>query len=334
MQAGAEHVNVVVLSHNKRDYLDAALQSVLSQTHEDLHVIVVDDASTDGAADLARQYEQRHPDQVTAICNRRRGGVGRTADQAMAAGASAPFIASLAHDDLWAPNKLEIQLAEFRGSPQVGLVFTEAELIDEEGAPLGETFSNVFGSPRLEEPAREIFERGNFICGSSVMVRREAMDLLRFPGPYDLVGDLFMWMVIAAYFDVRYVQAPLTLYRRSPDSVSSTREEELVRELYSVRVAALRRYPRLVDVVGSEAARDWLDDYILEHSAVSVRQGNYDRFRWSTRVLFGERLSPRNLARYLYLTLRHASARLVELFREKSRRSPSGVPSRAYGRSE
>lgn len=305
-----QRVKVMLPSYNRRAELQASIESVLAQTHRDLRLVIVDDASTDGAAELVHEYAERDP-RVVAILKPAWRGVGDSVDTLLAFEPETPFVAFQANDDLWAPDKLEAQLREFRASPEVGLVFTEALLIDEHGRSTGKTFSDLFRPPPPSDPAREIFLRGNFICAPSVLVRREVLELFKGPSPWELLNDLYMWMVIAAHYELRYVPRPLTQYRRGPDTISATRGAALSREGYVVRAEALRRYPRLVEAVGAAASRRGLDRYALDNAAASLRAGNYDEYRWFVERILRDTHSPMTVGRLAHLTLREGLARMI-----------------------
>ncbi|MDX6583449.1 MAG: hypothetical protein QOI10_2633 [Solirubrobacterales bacterium] len=322
MRATRERVKVILPSYNRREQLKASIDSVLAQTHRDLRLVVIDDASTDGAAELLREYAERDS-RVAAIFKSEWRGVADSVDALLAFEPETPFVAFHANDDLWAPDKLEAQLQEFRASPDVGMVFTEADLIDQDGELLGQTFSELYRPPPVEDPSREIFLNGNFVCAPSVLVKREVLDLFEPPSPYQLLNDLYMWMVIAAHYEIRFIPRPLTKYRRGPGTLSSTRGDALLREAYEIRAEALRRYPRLVDAVGAQTAHRWLDQCALDNATASLRNGRYDEFRWwAGRTLRGTR-SPATVGRLAYLSLRNGVARALEKGRTRvsSRRS-------------
>jgi glycosyltransferase involved in cell wall biosynthesis len=314
MHATGQRVKVILPSYNRREQLKASIDSVLAQTHRDLRLVVVDDASTDGAAELLREYAARDP-RVAAIFKPRWRGVADSVDALLAFEPETPFVAFHANDDLWAPDKLEAQLQEFQTSPDLGLVFTEALLIDQDGRPIGEKFSDLFRPPPARDLAREIFLNGNFICAPSVLVKREVLDLFEPPSPYQLLNDLYMWMVIAAHYEIRFIPRPLTKYRRGPDTLSSTRGDELLREAYEIRAEALRRYPRLVEAVGAQTARQWLDGCALDNASANLRNGRYDQFRWWAGRTLRDTRSPSTVGRLAYLSLRNPAARAVERVR-------------------
>ncbi|MEE8602527.1 glycosyltransferase family 2 protein [Euzebya tangerina] len=79
-------VTVCVVSYNTADHLAAALTSLLDQTHPDLHLVVVDNNSHDGSADIARRFSD-----VEVIANRRNLGYTGAANQALARAADGGF---------------------------------------------------------------------------------------------------------------------------------------------------------------------------------------------------------------------------------------------------
>jgi glycosyltransferase involved in cell wall biosynthesis len=114
-------VSVIIPVYNGEQYLAEALDSVFAQEYRPLEVIVVNDGSTDGSADLARSYAGvRYLEQVNQ-------GPAAARNRGIAASAG-EFIAFLDHDDVWAPNKLSIEVALLRSNPHLGCVMSRAEL--------------------------------------------------------------------------------------------------------------------------------------------------------------------------------------------------------------
>jgi glycosyltransferase involved in cell wall biosynthesis len=98
-----ETVSVIVPIYNGENFLAAALESALAQTHAPHEVIAVDDGSSDASAAVAARLEG------VRVLRKENGGVA-TARNAGVAASSGNFLAFLDHDDLWAPRKLELQL--------------------------------------------------------------------------------------------------------------------------------------------------------------------------------------------------------------------------------
>src|SRR5689334_8286728 len=102
-------ISVVLPVHNRADVLARAISSVVKQTLEQWELIVVDDGSTDGSAEIA---ESCHDERVRAIrLNANRGG--NAARNAGIREAQAPLIAFLDSDDAYLPQKLEKVVVHF-----------------------------------------------------------------------------------------------------------------------------------------------------------------------------------------------------------------------------
>jgi glycosyltransferase involved in cell wall biosynthesis len=106
-------VTVVIPVHNRAHLLVRAIQSVRAQTFEDLELLIVDDGSTDGSAEVATTYEDPR---IRVVRLPRRSGVSRARNTGIL-GARGNLVAFLDSDDEWLPQKLERQVARFRQHP-------------------------------------------------------------------------------------------------------------------------------------------------------------------------------------------------------------------------
>lgn len=123
-------VSVVIPTYNRCQFLSQAIESVLSQTFRDLEIIVVDDGSTDGTAELVRE---RYGTSVRYI---RQANQGRSkARNAGMEAAEGKYIALLDSDDTWKAGKLEKQIRLLEASPEVGLAHTYTEVTGSTGSP-------------------------------------------------------------------------------------------------------------------------------------------------------------------------------------------------------
>jgi len=100
-------VSCIVPVYNGEEYLAETLESILGQTHRPLEVIVVDDGSTDGSADIVRGYG----DPIRYVF-KENGGPASAYNTALGL-ASGEFLSFLGADDLWHPEKTTLQLGRF-----------------------------------------------------------------------------------------------------------------------------------------------------------------------------------------------------------------------------
>lgn len=204
-QVAPHHVAVVIPAWNAAATIGAALESVAAQTRPPREVIVVDDGSTDDTAAIAARAGVT----VLRVPN---GGAARARNLGIAA-ATSPWIAFLDADDTWVPDKLERQAALF---DRYSLSYTDAR-IDLDGASV--TVSSV--APCPSGLILESLLLNNVITTSSVVVRRDViLDAGGFPEEQRAVHDWPLWLRIAAWHPIGFVDAPLVHYRISPDSLS------------------------------------------------------------------------------------------------------------------
>jgi glycosyltransferase involved in cell wall biosynthesis len=121
-------VSVIVPTYNRRETIQAAIASVQRQTFQDWELIVVDDGSTDGTADLIEGSDPR-----LVLVRQENQGVNGARNAAMLR-ARGSYIAFLDSDDEWLPHHLELSVAFFRAHP--GEDFLSGEFC-EDGSPEG-----------------------------------------------------------------------------------------------------------------------------------------------------------------------------------------------------
>src|SRR5258708_1562135 len=123
-------ISVVIPTFNRARHVQAALESVLAQTYREFEVIVVDDGSTDGTGEAVRQFisQQNHNgEQIRYFFQRNQGSsLARNKGIEQARGG---WIAFLDSDDVWLPEKLELQMQAIQESKgDCGGCFTDAQM--------------------------------------------------------------------------------------------------------------------------------------------------------------------------------------------------------------
>lgn len=202
-------VSVLFTCFNHIKFLPSAYQSILDQTFSDWEIIAIDDGSKDGT----REWLSERPEKITRIFNENNLGTYASLNVALKA-AKGEFIAVFNDDDLWAPTKLEKQVAMLDGNPSIGLVHTDGSFIDGDGvetpgSPLG------FEFPRFNTGDVSLaLVYQNKIIASAALARKRCFDELGgFNEDYFGSGDWEMWIRIAERWKVGFVPEPLTFYR-------------------------------------------------------------------------------------------------------------------------
>ncbi len=107
-------VSVIIPAYNTADYIGKAIESALGQTYQNIEVIVVDDASTDGTAKVAQKFVDKR---LKVIINQKNLGVSYSRNRALRE-AKGTWIALLDSDDWFAPERLEklLEVAQAEGA--------------------------------------------------------------------------------------------------------------------------------------------------------------------------------------------------------------------------
>lgn len=216
-------VSVICLCYNHEHFLVEALDSVLHQTYPQVEILVVDDASTDNSRQLLQAYAAAHP-QIRLLLLEHNLGNCRAFNRGLAL-ARGEFIIDFATDDVMLPGRVAAQVQAFSTlGPDYGVVYTDAELIDEHSRHLGYFYSrNAAGQLRPQVAVGDVYARvleRFFISSPTLMIRRQVFEKL---GGYDetLAYEDFDLMVRAARdFRFFFLDQPLTRRRLHPQQLS------------------------------------------------------------------------------------------------------------------
>lgn len=203
-------VSVIIPTFNATCTIAKAVESVLAQTFRDLEIIVVDDGSTDDTAAIAAAYRDRiiyiYQENQERAAARNRG----------LAEASGEYVAFLDADDLWAPAKLERQVAVLDAHPEVLVVYSQATVIDGAGRPrLSGYRPRTLGSGP-DEPA---FMLDRLVLSNCVPMSTSVARLtaVRESGGFDVrfryPEDWDLWLRLASRGRFTFLAEPLASYR-------------------------------------------------------------------------------------------------------------------------
>ena len=210
-------VSVVIPAFNAAGAIAAALSSVAAQTRPPAEVVVVDDASTDNTADVARSGSSNHRI-IQSPCNL---GPAAARNRGVAE-ARGEWIAFLDADDAWLPGRLAPQLACAAEYPEVAFFCGDTVAL-EDGTPNGKRESPrlaVHSPPSIVLRLQDLAIR-NCVATSTVLVKKASIlgaggfdEQFRGPEDFDL------WLRILAQDSARKLDCPLSRYRHVQGSLS------------------------------------------------------------------------------------------------------------------
>lgn len=235
-------VSVVIPAHNAAETLDETLRSVRSQTNQELEIIVVDDGSTDCTAAIA----ERHAvvDGRVRVIRQDNAGVAAARNAGWRSAAS-DLIAFVDADDLWAPTKIERQVAALGlGGDRVGLVYCWVAFVN----PAGYVIAPCRSGHHTGNVIPLIFVNNMVVSGSTPLIRRQALiDAGGYDSGLRAAGaegceDHLTCCRVAAKYHFACVPEYLVGYRISGSSMSSSRQR-MLRSWLIVRDEMAARYP-------------------------------------------------------------------------------------------
>lgn len=131
---GAPLVSVITAAFNAERFISETIATVQAQSLKDWEMLIADDASSDGTADIVQRFSEQDP-RVRLIRQPRNSGVSAARNRALAE-ARGRFIAFLDSDDLWQSEKLERQV-KFMTKHDAAISYTSYRRISEDGGLVG-----------------------------------------------------------------------------------------------------------------------------------------------------------------------------------------------------
>jgi len=213
MSAKMPLVSVVIPVYNGEQYLADAIQSVRDQTYQNFEVIVVDDGSTDGSAEVAQRLGE-----AIRYVHQANGGVCKARNTGIAV-ARGDYLSFLDQDDLWLPDKLATQVAYLDSDPEVGAVYCQCQVI--ENGEVRATPYYYYG-PVKDDVVGVM--RGPCLLMTATMFRRE---VLRSVGGFDETffgagtEDIDLTLRLKSVAQIAYIPQTLARYRVHSTNSSS-----------------------------------------------------------------------------------------------------------------
>ncbi len=191
-------VSVIVPAYNAERYISEALESVFAQSYQYMEVICVNDGSTDKTGEIIRSYGDR----VVFIDQEKNSGIATTRNVALRHARGA-WIALMDADDVWEPEKLQLQHAYADGHPDVGIIFTHAQ---------------CFISPDLPPEVRRLrhcpVEPLPGLLAASAFIKKELFDTVGFFDERWRVGEFIDWFSRAQSMGIEHKVLDEVLLRR------------------------------------------------------------------------------------------------------------------------
>lgn len=227
-------VSVMIVTYNQEDLISDTIESVLEQDYNNFEIVVSDDASTDGTANIIRDYVSRFPNVVRGIYNKKNLGITGNSNAAFFA-CEGELIALLGGDDLFLPGKISAQAALFE-DPNVTVSYHGVDVF------IHQTGEILFTTNTTEkEEIRSVYDlivKGGIPGASSIMVRRSACPTHGFHPDFPVVTDWIFSIEAALKGKVQELHGVYGKYRKHGSGASERTFELLDESLKTLSVVS------------------------------------------------------------------------------------------------
>lgn len=205
-------------AYNGGAYVAEQLESVLMRSRPPAQIIGCGDASTDSTRKILKKHRRHHPGLIKSFRND--NNLGRTRNFEKAIGLYIGDLITLSgQDDVWRRDTLEQFARRLEDTPNLGLVFSDAERIDAEGRELDASLWSVIG---FDDSAKAQVRRGRGlqvflrkpIATGCTMLLRATLREVRLPIDAPLMHDHWISLMAAACSAVDFVDEELVSYRQ------------------------------------------------------------------------------------------------------------------------
>jgi glycosyltransferase involved in cell wall biosynthesis len=214
-------VSVIIPVYNGEKYIVETIRSVQHQIFWDFEIIVVDDASSDQTVATVQAIQEPR---LRIIAGGHKG-VSAARNQGIAA-SQGEFIAFLDADDLWAPDKLRLQVEAFQNNPEAGLGYSWFYLWNFAVQNTTDDKTLICPSAEGSQAFRTLLEENVVGTGSNIFVRRAVVESVgNFNETLTHGEDWEFCFRVALAWGVSLIPQPLVYYRQHQASSCSSLEQ-------------------------------------------------------------------------------------------------------------
>lgn len=200
-------VSIVTPSYNQAPFLEATIRSVLEQDYPNIEYIIIDGGSTDGSLEIIKKYAGR----LAFWSSEKDRGQTDALNKGFAR-ASGDIMAWINSDDTYTPGAIHEAVESMQAHPEMGLVYGDANFIDDQGEVIGRFPAAQTDYRRLRQGYVHIPQQAAFFRG----------DLWRQVGPLDpsffFAMDYDLWVRIAKQAPLLYLSRTWANFRLHGDS--------------------------------------------------------------------------------------------------------------------
>ncbi|MDD4927938.1 MAG: glycosyltransferase family 2 protein [Gallionella sp.] len=231
-------VSVHVITYNQKQFIHETLRSVLDQDYNNIEIVVADDGSTDGTAEIILGYAQQYPDKVVPLIGGPNLGITGNSNRGLRT-CTGKYIAFLGGDDIYLPGKISKQVEWFEADSSRVLCGHQVEVFYDDGSPSHPLTRTL----RSGQGPRDFIRHGTQFGALSVMVRTECIPKHGFEAALPMVSDgMFFTETLMGGGGFGYIQGTYGRYRKHDNNITN-QWDRCVADLAKFFDIIRQRYP-------------------------------------------------------------------------------------------
>jgi hypothetical protein len=218
-------ISIAMCTYNGAKHVFQQMESFAAQSLLPAELVVCDDASTDDTVEIVRAFANRAPFAVRLEVNEANLGYSKNFAKAVSLTSGETILCS-DQDDVWHPGKLRMFADKFRREPHLGLIFCDANLVDQDLKPIGLTLwqSNKFWAGTRQKVAGTtgaavILRDPSWFAAGATMGFASKYKSLVLPLVEGWTYDAWIATVVASVAPVGFIAEPLNDYRQHASQV-------------------------------------------------------------------------------------------------------------------
>jgi glycosyltransferase involved in cell wall biosynthesis len=260
------YVSIIIPTFNREMYIEACINSILLQTHQNFELIVVDDGSIDNTFEIL----SNHADDRLKVVKRDNGGPSAARNTGIKT-ARYELIAFLDSDDLWHPERLSRQIKMFKADKHLHWCYSDCFLFDGD-------FNNNSSLRKISQGttmyggniSKELFLKGCFIPSPTLLLKRKLFDEFGLFCNRTASEDWQMWLNIASKYPICFIPDALAYYRVHDNNLTTTQSIEYK---LSQKIAVIDGVASKFPLIYNEVRNLAIGNAYLSSSKACLRDG-------------------------------------------------------------
>jgi len=214
--------SIAMCTYNGARYLREQLESIAAQTRLPDELIICDDLSGDETREIIKDFASKTTISVRFYLNQKNLGIIKNFEKAIEL-CTGDIIALCDQDDVWKMNKIERLEQIFLSMPDVGLVFSDADVVDENLRWSGQQLWQFTFPPQIRQLVEEggavdvLVKSDNFVTGATMAFKSKFKDIiLPIPTGIFVIHDGWIALMIGAAARIAFIPDTLIKYRQHP----------------------------------------------------------------------------------------------------------------------